>query len=56
MNHNCGDCSFLIVRERGGVDLEWFCRLLPGQKCFGVTDCSAWEPKPKETPEKKEKK
>ena len=51
MNHNCGDCKFLLVREREG--LEWFCRLLPGQKCFGVTDCSGWEPKEEKQQEQK---
>lgn len=41
---NCTDCRFLIEREKGG-ELEWFCRVLPGQRCMGVTKCSAWEKK-----------
>lgn len=45
-NMNCQEgCKFLIEWEKVGGEKEFFCQLLPNQKCQGVIRCSAFEKK-----------
>ena len=50
---NCQNgCKFLIERIRNG-ETEFFCRLIPAVRCMGTINCSAYEKKEQDEPDKK---